>query len=63
MNYALLTVTPMSEFITNATQFFGVMVDGATEVATLFTVWPINLFLAASILGLGAGLLLKFKKK
>lgn len=65
--YLLLTVTPvptqgMTEFLTNASSFFDLFIDGATAIAGLFTVWPINLFLGASILLLGAGLFAKFKK-
>ncbi len=56
-------IPPMTEFITNASSFFDLFIDGATAVAGLFTVWPINLFLGASILMMGAGLFAKFKKK
>jgi hypothetical protein len=42
---------------------FTTIVNGAKAVAGLFTVFPINVFLAASIMGIGAGVFMKLKHR
>ena len=54
------TVTPVPGEIDTGT--FTTIIDGAKQVLGLFSIFPINIFLAASILGIAIVVVKKVKK-
>lgn len=52
----------LTEVVEFDSSIFTIIVDGAKEILSLFTVFPLNIFLGASLVGLIVSVIRKLKR-